>query len=181
MTGLFFDTFEAVKNLIGAGIAEKEAEAIVKVVNDSQGELATKTGLKELGTTTKTAFKEHTAETKTALEAHMTETKTALDAHMAETKTALDAHMAATEASLKAHMAATEAALKAHMTATQTALKEHTAANETALKDLGQELRQESTEAEHRTPLRVGVIVAVAVATMLAGTQLLITLNGLGS
>ncbi len=45
MTTLLFDTHAAIKDLIGAGLAEKEAEAIVKVMNSSQGELATKTDL----------------------------------------------------------------------------------------------------------------------------------------
>ncbi len=93
MTALLFDTHAAIKDLIGAGLAEKEAEAIVKVMNSSQGDLATKTDLKELG----------------------------------------------------------------------------------------QELRQESTETEHRITLRVGVMLAVAVAALVASTQVLITLNGLGS
>ncbi len=52
-TLLLFDTHAAIKDLIAAGIVEKEAEAIVKVMNSSQGELATKgdleTGLRELG------------------------------------------------------------------------------------------------------------------------------------
>ncbi len=46
MARLFFDTHAAIKDLIGAGLAEKEAEAIVKVMKGSQGgELATKTDL----------------------------------------------------------------------------------------------------------------------------------------
>ncbi len=45
MTALLFDTHAAIKDLIGAGLAEKEAEAIVKVMKSSQGELATKTDI----------------------------------------------------------------------------------------------------------------------------------------
>ncbi len=85
MTTLLFDTHAAIKDLIGAGLAEKEAEAIVKVMNSSQGELATKTDL------------------------------------------------------------------------------------ETGL-----------MQTEHRITWRVGVMLAVAVATLIASTQILITLNGLG-
>ncbi len=48
MTTLVFDTHAAIKDLIGAGVAEKEAEVIVKVMNSSQGDLATKADLREL-------------------------------------------------------------------------------------------------------------------------------------
>ncbi len=82
MTTLLFDTHAAIKDLIGAGLAEKEAEAIVKVRKGSQGDLATRADL---------------------------------------------------------------------------------------------------LEAEHRITLRVGVMLAVVVAAILGGAQILITLNGLGS
>ncbi len=45
MTTLVFDSQAAIKDMIGAGVAKKEAEAIVRVMNSSQGELATKADL----------------------------------------------------------------------------------------------------------------------------------------
>ena len=95
-----FDTLTASNNLQKTGIEKSQADAIALVVNNSHGELVTKTDLAAVKTDLAAAMNEQKAELTTA----MNEQKAELTAAMSEQKTELTTAMNEQKAELTAAM-----------------------------------------------------------------------------
>ncbi|MCY4357616.1 MAG: hypothetical protein OXD01_08865 [Gammaproteobacteria bacterium] len=121
-----FDTLTASNNLQKTGIEKSQADAIALVVNNSHGELVTKTDLAAVKTDLAAAMNEQKAELTTA----MNEQKAELTAAMSEQKAELTTAMNEQKAELTAAMSEQKTELttamneqKAELTAAMNELK----------------------------------------------------------